>query len=290
MSEIILIIFQNVLDPTTHFRFYFIFIKYFFKYSDEVLLYLSSRYFTWTGEPSLGMTSPLGILQVSSLDRTWTLQYTPSMVMVIFMHELTVFSLLCCERRSKVQLSTPAPGLGEDLEKAWTLFQVLMANAVTKREVKQNYANVRAEKLRSLLFLEVISFHHFQREWRWRLDSSQNASSTDCSFHPCEWKSLQSRIFPLQTPEPSTPCVWRFCCRCTPSKIMTSNYWQKCIGFTEKSKERWKSEEHQNKSVSSLASRLQQQKESNSSGQHFLLQIWKESDLTYVSKWLCQRI
>lgn len=248
-----------------------------------LLLYLSSRYFTWTGEPSLGMTSPLGILQVSSLDRTWTLQYTPSMVMVIFMHELTVFSLLCCERRSKVQLSTPAPGLGEDLEKAWTLFQVLMENAVTKREVKQNYANVRAEKLRSLPFLEVISFHHFQREWRWRLDSSQNVSSTDCSFHPCEWKSLQSRIFPLQKPEPSTPCVWRFCCRCTPSKIMTSNYWQKCIGFTEKSKERWKS-------VSSLASQLQQQKESNSSGQHFLLQFRKESDLTYVSKWLCQRI
>ena len=51
---------------------------------------------TLTGNPSLGISRPLGILQVSSFNRTWALQFTPPMVMMIFIHVLTVFSLLCC--------------------------------------------------------------------------------------------------------------------------------------------------------------------------------------------------
>lgn len=51
---------------------------------------------TLTGNPELGMSSPLGILQVSSFSRTWALQLTPPMVIAICMHVLTVFRLLCC--------------------------------------------------------------------------------------------------------------------------------------------------------------------------------------------------
>lgn len=51
---------------------------------------------TLTANPLLGITRPLGILQVSSFNRTWALQFTPPMVIMIFIHELTVFSLLCC--------------------------------------------------------------------------------------------------------------------------------------------------------------------------------------------------
>lgn len=54
-----------------------------------------ANFLTLTGNPALGITRPFGILQVNSFDRTWALQLTPPMVIMIFMHDLTVLSFLC---------------------------------------------------------------------------------------------------------------------------------------------------------------------------------------------------
>lgn len=58
---------------------------------------LKEKPLTLTGNPVGGITTPLGILQVSSFNRTWALQSTPPMVITVSMQLLTVFSLRCCD-------------------------------------------------------------------------------------------------------------------------------------------------------------------------------------------------
>lgn len=142
---------------------------------------------TLTGNPSLGITRPLGILQVSSFNKTWALHCTSPIVIVIFIHVFTVFRWLCCYIREKNYLLY---NYSEHVLNHWDINakkMCLSPKLVTWIDINSKTSvNIHAVKLQCLLVLEVILYLRFQREWPWHQGGSRNGSCKGPFFHPCE--------------------------------------------------------------------------------------------------------